>query len=358
MAPRGRGGYQGLFSESMSIENPANVFDALPSDAELISRYKPEFYKRGGDHLVYRVPGHPELVVKASWRKIKDILYECYTKGITDEDSMKAYAETYSAGDVWRKNAEARNLWRCFGSNHALQERRYLMQVPISPEILDELFRDDYIGRKLPESARIVRNVWTHVAVQKFSKEAEDPGRLAFSFGNYPENISQDEVNYLKMTHALLEGQQVDEKEFLAFQDISSGKFLTRLVECAHTDLGLKEAVIDFVQKAISYVRSNGQILALAGEDNVIFFKKNGSWGYKLIDAMPVPTQLIYKEAQEYLARQPHGTIDKRQRGDLIRSINFARAINGTAAALGIPDRITLPNVSDHLLKQLLGHQT
>ncbi len=334
------------------------VFDKLPEDADIISRFKPEFYKRGGDHLVYRVPKHPELVVKASWRKIKDILYECYTKGITDEDSMRAYAEVYSAGDVWRKNAEARNLWRHFGSDHALQERRYLMQVPISAEILEELFRDDYIGRKLPEEARKVRSVWTHVAVQKFSEEAEYPGRLAFSFGNYPENSSQDEAVYLKMTHDLLEGRQVDEKEFLEFQDLSSGRFLTHLTERAHTDSGLKDALIDFVQKAISYAKNEGQILALAGEDNVIFFKENGSWSYKLIDAMPVPTQPIYKEAQEYLVRQPRGVFDKRQRGDLIRSINFVRAINGVAAALGISDRITLPNISDHILKQLLGHQT
>ena len=39
---------------------------------EIIKHYKPKFLARGGEHLVYVVDGHPDIVIKASTYKIKD----------------------------------------------------------------------------------------------------------------------------------------------------------------------------------------------------------------------------------------------------------------------------------------------
>lgn len=59
----------------MNPETP-NPYDNLPNDHELVERYQPKFLARGGDHLVYEVADHPDVVIKASTFKIKDILYE------------------------------------------------------------------------------------------------------------------------------------------------------------------------------------------------------------------------------------------------------------------------------------------
>ena len=41
---------------------------------ELVSKYQPKFLAKGGEHIVYKIPGHPELVVKASTRSLKKII--------------------------------------------------------------------------------------------------------------------------------------------------------------------------------------------------------------------------------------------------------------------------------------------
>lgn len=53
-----------------------NIYDRLPEDHELVEHYRPMFLARGGDHLVYTVEDHPDVVIKASTFKIKDTLHE------------------------------------------------------------------------------------------------------------------------------------------------------------------------------------------------------------------------------------------------------------------------------------------
>jgi hypothetical protein len=50
----------------MNHESEINRYDILPEDHELVLRYKPKFLARGGEHLVYLVDGHPDIVIKAS----------------------------------------------------------------------------------------------------------------------------------------------------------------------------------------------------------------------------------------------------------------------------------------------------
>ena len=341
----------------MGIEKLKSEFDVWPPGIEAVERYHPEFIARGGDHLVYRVPNHPDVVVKASWRKIKDIVHHCYQEdNVMSEEDVRAYAEAEYTHDIAQKNVEAKDLRTYFGSEHTLPERRYLMQVPITAEMLHELYKDDYLDRPLPKAAERVDSVWTHVSVQRYTEAVENQKRLAFCFGNYPEWSHVNHIEYEKITTALLDSNsgQISTEQFLQLQDLSKEKYLTRLVTETETDESLKMALADFVKHAIRYTSEKGQTLALAGEDNVVFYEKGGKWTYLLVDATPVPAELIYNRAAEIVS--DGSQMSESDKPMVVRGLNYVRVINGVAMALGISDRLPMPHMTHDQLMSMLKY--
>ncbi|MCX6790402.1 MAG: hypothetical protein NTV60_02635 [Candidatus Kaiserbacteria bacterium] len=340
----------------MGIEKFKSEFDAWPPGVEAVEKYRPEFIARGGDHLVYRVPDHPDIVVKVSWRKIKDIVHHCHQEGnVMSEDDVRAYAESEYTHDIAQKNAEAKDLRTYFGPEHTLSERRYLMQVPITAEMLHELYKNDYLDRPLPKAAEKVDSVWTHVSVQRYTEEAENKKRLAFCFGNYPEWSHVDHADYEKITTALLDSDsgQISTEQFLQLQDLSKEKYLTSLVTEAETDESLKMALTDFIKHAIHYTSEKGQTLALSGEDNVVFYEKDGKWTYLLVDATPVPAELIYNRAAEIVSGGSQ--MSESDKSMVVRCLNYVRVINGVAMALGVSDRLPMPHMTHDQLMSVLN---
>ena len=346
-----------MFSESRT-----HAYDIPLENADLVSRYRPEFLDRGGDHLVYRIPSHPRVVVKVSWRKIKDALYDCYCQGKTSDDAMREHAHLRFSDDIAQKNRDVWNLKRYFGAEHVLSERRYLLRVPVSTELLEELFRNDYQGRVLPEAAKSVKEVWTHVAVQTFCKKARDPGRLTFSYGASVEDRHPPRTLYTLITRQLLtrSAAPFDTAEFLRLQDGSVGRYLSALLERAIEDSSLADALRDFLLRAIDYANAEGRTLALGGRDNVIFFRRQGSWTYVLMDAMPVPSEpalRCYAAEVTRLARSgaepTKGAVD-----NIIRVLNFVRAVNGSAHALAMETRISLPEAPEWVIEGALNERT
>ncbi|PIR83542.1 hypothetical protein COU18_02550 [Candidatus Kaiserbacteria bacterium CG10_big_fil_rev_8_21_14_0_10_51_14] len=337
----------------------AGTYELRGIESDVFVRYKPEYISRGGDHLVYRIPDHPNVVVKASWKKAVDIFREAQSRALGD-DAARSYAEERFSTDVRQKNTDVRNLRRYFGEEHTLPERRYLMQVPISQSILEQLLRDYYQGKEPPpvlvKNIEGVQNLWTSVSVQKKCNELLDPARLSFCFGRFLEDTSPDEDYYTAITHALLYGSNhtISTREFLLFQDKSPSKGLTHLIERAQSDPGLKSQLIDFVKKAITYADNEGRILDLIGKDNVIFTTRDRVWNYLLVDSLPLAVRPILGDFREYV-KQPEGrVIDRRRRLHLLQVINFARAINGTAAAVDIRERLPTPEIPQSLLHELL----
>jgi hypothetical protein len=324
--------------------NPS--FKRLPEDSPLIEKYKPEYLSRGGEHLVYRVPGHPDVVVKASAHKITNILSKYYATEVADTESLREKVVKDFSLEIDLKNKEAAELRAVFGKEHTLAERRYLMQVPITKEILDSLYDSDYFKRSLPESAQNVREVWTHVIVQTFTPAASDPDRLSFSFGGLIEEKVADANRYDEITQAALAGGMVPEFEekFLNLQDISANKDLTKILNEAKTDEELHAQVSDFIKKSIQYTMQTGQVLALAGNDNVFFYMKNGHWNYTLMDVIPVPTEPIFEDSRALEEKILNGEkLSARESFLLERALNYVRVINGTAKILGLQERIELP---------------
>src|SRR3989338_8047224 len=327
------------------------AFNQLPTDDEIIKKFRPEYITQGGEHLVYRIPDHADVVVKASKHKIVNIICSHYTENNvpTNQRLSQRVTEEYKS-EVDQKNQELRRLRAFFGNEHTLPEKRFLMKIPISREILEELFKNDYKKRNLPESARQLPEVWSHVIVQKFTPLVADPDHLSFSFGRLCEDRQIDSGLYDEITSALLDDKDspVSKERFFDLQDSSREKYLQTAITKAQQDDGLLTAVFDFLRKTVEFSHITGQILALGGHDNVIFYRKDdGRWDYLLIDAIiPIPEPILQSTVEGIAQKIARGeALSVAERRNLQRCLNFIRVINVAISILGGLGRIEMPNV-------------
>ncbi|HVB20177.1 MAG TPA: hypothetical protein VNF51_02780 [Candidatus Paceibacterota bacterium] len=328
----------------MSIEKQS-AYDALPSEHELVSHYQPRFIARGGDHLVYEASEHPDVVIKASTYKIKDILIDNETRGLPlDDVSDEMYASLDK--EIAEKNTQIQEYRKYFGAKHTLAERRYLMQVPVSTEVLREIFKNDWEGRAAPPGVASIQDAWSAVVVQKRARQIEDPNHVGLYFGGFLEERGYDlsPSEYGHFSEVFEHGDAIqpeDLEEFFRLQDNPDTHALRDLVLRTEQDPELKKSTIDFLQTAIRFANETGNILALAGKDNVILYPGNSGWNYVLIDAIPLPNEPILTAARAARGRSKNNELlNQKEEGYIIRARNFVRTINGLAAALGVEERI------------------
>jgi hypothetical protein len=63
-------------------------------------------------------------------------------------------------------------------------------------------------------------------------------------------------------------------------------KKFVELLDQAATDAQLSAVLKDFTERTMAYSQETGEILDLAGADNVTVFRKDGTWRYRLVDAL------------------------------------------------------------------------
>ena len=334
----------------MNFEKVSNGYDRLPEKHDLVLKYKPVFLNRGGEHLVYTVDGHPNVVIKASTYKIKDSVFKIIEQGLSNSDlSLGTEAEREYSDEIKQKNNEAIALRSYFGNEHTLKERRYLMKVPITFELLQEIFTNDYFGRTLPESAKNIKEVWTHVVVQEYAPVFEDPNRVSFNYGSFVEDGPIDNPQrYQKVTDSTLDKSLVgfNMEEFVSLQDHSKNKSLSELIALSKKDEQLREQLTFFVIIAIQYAENTGQILALAGEDNVSFYKEKNVWNFMLVDALSNLPEPIFQKTKDLGQKfLDNVVLTQEDREYIKRGINFVRTINGVALSLGLTEKLNLPQI-------------
>jgi hypothetical protein len=323
-----------------------NAYNALPDDHELVEHYKPTFFARGGDHLVYTVDDHPDVVIKASSFKIKDILSENIERGNSPDALTEEQRESLEQ-EIAEKNAQIRQLREYFGRDHTLPERRCLMKVPITKTLLDEIFVGDWKNRKTPTAAEQVSELWSTVIVQKRAEEIDDPNHLSFHFGSFlEERPPLDPEEYNKLNDVFISLKKEDPalaEQLFSLQDNPETHNLTAAIERAKTDPQLAQVLQELVQKMIGYAQDTGNILAMAGEDNIILHNREGQWNYLLVDALPVHNEPVFHEAQNIVRKYANSEIlTKYEKTLLMKAMNFVRVTNGLAEKLGMEDRLHL----------------
>lgn len=328
----------------MSIES-TQPYDKLPSDNELVEHYQPRFLARGGDHLVYEVNDHPGVIIKASTFKIKDILSSNAENNLP-LDSFSGDLKIGIEKEIAEKNSQIRQLRKYFGNEHTLSERRYSMKVPVTKELLDNIFQDDWQNRLPPQGSESIKEAWSAVIIQERADAVSDPDHLGLYFGGFLEERECDPEEYKKLNESLIKKSiqsTEDIERFFKLQDNPQTHALQDVMARTENDPALKEVLEELVRKLISYAQETGNILALAGKDNIILYQQKGKWNYLLVDALPIHNEPVFREAQAILHKFTNGDeITKHDKTLLMKVMNFTRTVNGLSASLGIANRLNL----------------
>ena len=323
--------------EKSQAELEGEAYDLSAAiDHPMVKRYEPKFLALGGEHIVYEIPEHPDVVVKVEAETMRKIQRNNTEKGLPvaamDPELLPSVQKFLSEG-----RRRHRRLVDYFGREHVLGLKQELVQVPVTSALLTELH-----GGTPPDGAREAKDAWAVVRVQKRAPEFSDPERQTVVAG-YAEFREPDPETYGRITAALVEGNTDAHFTSKEFAEIFPG-LMQDLLAKIDGDKGLQEMLKDFVRRTAKYTSETGEILDLAGRDNVTVFKKDGEWKYRLVDALyPGGSRRNMIEVAGTAAdKSARGeSLDEGEKNVLLNTINFVRTMNGLSERLGMKERIS-----------------
>ncbi len=316
-------------------DEPEVNYELDPALHELTSRYRPKYLAKGGEHIVYDIPEHPEVVVKVNASSLKRAI----TWNIEHDESADSLPRELELGmrqSLSDQSERQQTLKVYFGSEHVPSQKGFLLKVPVTEDILRALYRE--------APPAMTTEAWSFVTIQKRVEALADPERLTLVCGYAEFNKETDQDLYRKVTEHYVFGKDPEkpmcQEDMLAVQHPSE---LATLLERAKSDEDLHTVLKDLVERIIVYAEETGEILDIAGQDNIILFKKDDAWTYSLVDARYPGESDMMERAKSALRKISEGErIDSRESGILLNSFNFVRTVNGLAELIGVHKRITI----------------
>lgn len=311
-------------------ENQPSPYEVKEMESPVIEHYQPQYLAQGGEHIVYQIPDHPNVVAKVLADSVRTVIGTNAERGLP-ADTLTDELRESGAEYIKKESDRFSKLKDVFGKEHVLNQKKSIAKLPINEKILEELFHGNPPAH--PEE------VYGIVVVQEAAQEFRDKNRLTVVSG-YAEKSDINPELYHSVNAKLLLGEDVSKEEFLELQ---SNNHLVKLLEKSESDDSLKKAIKDFVVHAIEYTEKTGETLDLAGSDNVIFFDKDGTWNYKLVDALyPQRSDMIERTKNAIEQIQMMGITEPQNTNILMNSLNYIRTINGLAGLLGVEKRIKI----------------
>lgn len=307
-----------------------------------IEKYNPQFLGFGGVQLVYSLPSQPDIVVKVDAQEL--------LSSISVGDT--SYAEsTWRQKSVEQLNQEYQFFRTIFGNNHVLKQSAHILKVPVNKRILEEIIKEYSYNTEVDKKIKAFEGneIWSLVTFQQKTNELQNPKRLSLTGGTSersPIRASNFEEKYTEITRKTIFDKTNSDN--INSDDLAIvHRNLAKILESAATSPKLGTSLKDFVQKAIQFTTKSGDILDLAGKDNVIFTPVGGgSWNYLLCDAMyPKRGHEMIKEAKEialFIFKDPSYKPAKVEKQILRATLNYVRVINSFASIFGIEDRVDL----------------
>lgn len=328
---------EGTLAEQESIQDlppEQDTYELSGVEHELVTKYQPKFLAKGGEHIVYEIPGHPDIVAKVSTEILKKVISWNAEHGLPI-DALATEVEPHAREYLKQETERYQQLKQYFGAGHVLGQKKILAKVPLTERILNDL----YAG----EAPSAGNEAWGVVMVQRRAEELRDPEHLTLVAG-YSEKSDVESKTYRAATEHLVFGkdqeQKIDREKLLAVQP---NDHLKSLVERADNDESLKAALVDLIGKSISYTQETGEILDLAGADNITFSQTNGKWTYRLVDALyPGEKSMVDKTKIALLNLSLGNEIGEGERNQVMNSFNYARTINGLAEQFGVQQRVNM----------------
>jgi hypothetical protein len=323
-----------MSSEKHQLQLDTVNYELDKVEHELVSKYQPKFLTKGGEHIVYEIAGHPDVVVKVSTGPLKRII-DWNIEHHLPTDLLPKEIELLACEYLAKERARYQKVKGYFGSEHVPSQKEFILKIPITEGILNAL----YEGKSPAE----VSEVWGVVMVQKRVEALADPKHLAI-VGGYSEHGEVPEDVYAIATEHLVFAKNPQEKiEKDLFLKIQSPNELKALLEMAERDTNLKAVLKELIEKIISYTEDTGEIFDLVGQDNIVLSQKNGEWDYVLVDTRYPGESKMVDEAKVVLLKLSSGSeIDGHEKNILLNIFNFVRTVNGLAEQVGAQNRLNI----------------
>jgi hypothetical protein len=129
------------------------------------------------------------------------------------------------------------------------------------------------------------------------------------------------------------------------------------LVKEAQRDNSLKTCLKDFLNRFRTFYNNTGTFIDLSGKENVLFYKKDGAWDYKVGSVLKGENKELLNESINLFLEDGTKYTQERLRLVLENALPWVRALNCCAAFLGIRPIIIDINFSDTLLCKLDNYE-
>ncbi|PIR47488.1 hypothetical protein COV06_03495 [Candidatus Uhrbacteria bacterium CG10_big_fil_rev_8_21_14_0_10_50_16] len=324
-------------------------------DQELISRYQPTYLGMGGEQVVFGIEGHPNSVIKVHKHTFGQVLNYNRTEGILDHvlsPEARSYLELRLARD-----RESQWLLAKHFSEHTLPERQYVQQLPVTRQLQTAIQDRWSTFDPLPDG---VHQLWTTIRVQKrLPVEAtKEGGAISLATPYLEESIFDDGLEeYRENISILLDGASLDDTGLL------DECLPHTILDAMDGDPALRDILRDFTERAIQYTEDSGELLDIAGDWNVVVFKKENEkgemvWDYLLPDVKYPARESVSRGRMGIETLLDGGASDPEQENTILNTVAYTRFVNALAIATGsdrrlkIADRPIAPK-SNELLRVL-----
>ena len=315
------------------------------SDHAIAKEFQPRYIAHGGNQIVFDLPHLPHLVAKADAELLRQIIGKNIENGLPP-DALNNKKEVME--HLKRERLRFRLMEQHFGKEHVLSQARVLRKVPVTDGILAELY-DGHAPVKTSEA-------WTAITLQERATELSDEDRLDLVTG-YAEiqPKTSENISYDAITKSLVQtGESISLENFLSVQN-SEG--LTKLARKMEEDVQLRDMMREVVRKIVAYSNDTGEILDLAGSDNLVISQKEGKWTYRLLDTLYPGEFDRIDQAEDIIQKLAEGkSLEREEQACLLNTLNYARTVNGLASYLQMSERIVI--VPQNLQNQTIDYRS
>lgn len=294
----------------------------------VLEKYTPSFLGEGGQHVVFEIPNHPEVVAKVDREALEATIEACLERGVPFEEPPEATRKWIERTVL--ENREAVGLLREYFGDAVLKERQLVMDIPMTTNLLRVV-----AGDHMPELSEGVRHITVPVRIQEKIPQETIEGSIDVGF-QYLENSKITGEEYARL-HGVLTGG-LSGREYLSV--FPSGKQLLAAID-EHPEL--VEVLKKFTNDAARYTEDTGEMLDLAGLKNALVYQgKDGKWQLRLPDAL-YPERYQWGPAREAMDTVVNGgDIDGPESFVLMNGLNYSRFMNALAESTGATSRLRL----------------
>jgi len=301
-----------------------SFIDVLPKNEGHIDFRQLHMIGHGGTNDVFIYLQNPTFVIKLN-RAVLEKLRSFEQAELLPE--ARKMADEYVEGE----NSKSKQLYKHFGREHCLIEKVMIQRISIN--------KDD-----------ILQNIEGIISIQKASDIFKDQNRKDFSIGYIEQDLSVEDNKevYDKMNKSLLCNDEFNESDFLKFNEK-----IRPIFELVDQDKEFGNTLKEFLLKFKNYFKESGRFIDLVGQENVLFYYKDGKWSFQLGSVLKNETKEAMKKILDVLEENPESlNHNEEMRNQLMNQLAFIRLLNATGLKVGIGKIIDI-KLTERQLKNL-----